>query len=74
MSLTTVESIGTSARLGVARLGATRLGGIITDDQLDKDLDGTYAWKRLDGVEPRLSAPASAALQSGNWTISRGND
>jgi len=74
MSLTTVETIGTSARLNVARLGATRLGGIITDDQLDKDLDGTYAWKRLDGVEPRLGAPADTALQSGNWTITRGND
>jgi hypothetical protein len=73
MALTTNESVGASGRLNVLRLGASRLGGHVTTDALDKDLDGTYAWKRLDsGV--RYGAPALSELESGNWTITRGDD
>lgn len=72
MSLTTVESIGTTARLGVARLGASRLGAIVTEENLDKDLDGTYAWKRSDG-EPRLGRPVAFEDYTG-WTVTMGDE
>ena len=72
MALSTNESIGTTARLGVMRLGASRLGAVVTVDNLDKDADGTYGWKRLDdGTRdgfPELSDPAT-----GKWTIVRGD-
>jgi hypothetical protein len=72
MSLTNNESIGASARLGVMRLASSRLGAVVTTDELDKDSDGTYAWKRQDG-EPRLGAPGTVALASGAWTVNRGD-
>ena len=71
MPLTTVESIGATARLNVLRLAASRLGGHATVDALDKDLDGTYAWKRLDSGT-RLGAPALSELESG-FAVTRGD-
>jgi hypothetical protein len=72
MTLTTNESVGASARLNVLRLSASRLGGAVTVNNLDKDLDGTYAWKRLDG-EPRLARPETYA-GSGAWDKTRGDE
>jgi hypothetical protein len=71
VAITTVESIGTTARLGVARLGATRLGAVVTEDNLDKDLDGTYAWKRSDSK--RLGRPVDFEDYSG-WSVTQGDD
>ena len=72
MALSTNESVGATSRLSVLRLGASRLSGVVTVDNLDKDLDGTYGWKRLDdGTRdgaPELSDPAA-----GKWTVTRGS-
>ena len=70
-TLQSVESIGATARLNVLRLGASRLGGVVTKDALDKDLDGTYAWKRRDSGN-RLGGPPVAELESG-FAVSRGD-
>jgi len=72
MALSTNESIGTTARLGVARLGASRLGAVVTVNNLDKDLDGTYGWKRLD-TTLRLARPETQET-SAAWDKIRGDE
>ena len=72
MALTTNESIGATARLGVLRLGASRLGGVVTVNNLDKDLDGTYGWKRLD-TTLRLGRPETQ-VTSAAWDKVRGDE
>lgn len=70
--LTTNESIGTSARINVARISSCRLGAVVPEDNLDPDLDGTYGWKRADG-EPRLGRPVVNADYTG-WSVVLGDD
>ena len=72
MALSTNESVGTTARLGVRRLGASRLGAVVTVNNLDKDLDGTYGWKRKD-TTLRLGRPETQSVSSG-WDKQRGDE
>jgi hypothetical protein len=72
MALTTNESVGASARLNVLRLGASRLSGVVTVNNLDKDLDGTYAWKRKD-TTLRLGRPETQ-VDSSAWDKTRGDE
>jgi hypothetical protein len=72
MALSTNESVGATARLNVLRLGASRLAGVVTVNNLDKDLDGTYGWKRLD-TALRLGRPETQQDSSG-WDKTRGDE
>jgi hypothetical protein len=69
-ALQSTEPIGTTARLGVLRLGAGRLGAVPRASQL-KPGTGIYAWVRSDGAggEVNRGQPPVAAL--GGWTTGR---
>lgn len=71
------EPIGTTARLGVLRLGAGRLCALPRSTQL-KPSTGIYAWLRSDGVggdvndgQPPLAESNPAGGFGGGWTTSR---
>jgi len=67
-ALSSIETIGTPARLGVLRLGASRLGAIPRASQLDSL--GNYAWTRLDtGDNLREGDPPNSVDDS--WTVGR---
>lgn len=70
MALTSNEPIGTTARLGVLRLGAGRLGAIPRTTQL-KPGTGLYAWVRSDGAGPALNDGRPPGAQTGGWTTGR---
>ena len=67
-ALSSNETIGTPARLGVLRLGAGRLGAIPRASQLDSV--GNYAWTRRDTDDgAREGEPPGSAQDS--WTVVR---
>lgn len=63
------EPIGTTARLGVLRLGAGRLGAIPRSSQL-KSL-GRYAWTRSDGVGGAVNDGRPPTAVVSGWTTVR---
>jgi hypothetical protein len=69
VALTSNEPIGTTARLGVLRLGASRLGAIPRASQLTST--GTYAWTRSDGMGGDTNDGQHPAAVSGGWTTGR---
>jgi hypothetical protein len=68
-SLVENEPIGTTARLGVLRLGAGRLGALPPSSQLTSL--GTYAWHRSDGMGGDTNDGQHPSAVSGGWTTSR---
>lgn len=65
-SLTSNEAIGTTARLGVLRLGAGRLSAI--PDANNLKAGGRYAWERKDSGTKYGDPPGS--VESG-WSTTR---
>lgn len=63
------EPIGTTARLGVARLGATRLSACPRASQLMTG--GVYAWLRSDGNNGDVNDGQPATALNGGWTTLR---
>lgn len=63
------EPIGKSSRLAVARLGASRLGGIPRSSQLTSV--GNYAWVRSDGSGSAVNHGQNPAAVQGGWTTGR---
>jgi hypothetical protein len=68
--LTSNEPIGTTARLGVLRLGAGRLGAIPRASQLVPGT-GLYAWTRSDGVGGAVNDGRPVGAATGGWTTLR---
>jgi len=66
MALTSNEAIGTTARLGVARLGASRLSAI--PDANNLKAGGRYAWERVDSGVKYGDPPNS---REGGWSQGR---
>lgn len=64
--ITSNEVVGTTARLGVLRLGASRLAAI--PDANNLKAGGRYAWERKDSGVKRGDPPGS--VESG-WTTGR---
>lgn len=69
-ALTTNEPIGTTARLGVVRLGAGRLGAVCRSAQL-KSGTGIYAWTRSDGNDGEVNDGRHPDAVTGGWTTGR---
>lgn len=69
MSLTSNEPVGTTARLGVLRLGAGRLAAIPRASQLTTT--GTYAWTRSDGLGGDTNDGQPPLAVNGGWTTVR---
>lgn len=69
MALTSNEPIGTTARLGVLRLGAGRLGAIPRASNLTAT--GTYAWVRSDGSGSQVNDGRPPGAATGTWTTVR---
>jgi hypothetical protein len=68
VALTSNETIGTPARLGVLRLGASRLGACPRASQIVAP--GVYAWARRDTDDGlREGEPPGSAQDS--WTVGR---
>lgn len=65
-ALTSNEAIGTTARLGVLRLGASRLAAIPDANNLKSG--GRYAWERVDSGTKRGDPPGSV---EDSWTTGR---
>lgn len=70
MSLTSTEPVGTTARLGVMRLGATRLGGVLKSSQM-KPGTGIYAWVRSDGLNGDVNDGQPPVAANAGWTTGR---
>lgn len=70
MSLTSNEPVGTTARLGVLRLGAGRLSAIPRASQL-KPGTGIYAWVRSDGPGGDVNDGQPPLAEQGGWTTVR---
>ncbi len=70
MALTSNEPIGTTSRLAVARLGATRLGGVCRTNQL-KAGTGIYAWVRSDGAGGNVNDGRPPGAATDSWTTVR---
>lgn len=68
-ALTSNEPIGTTARLGVLRLGAGRLGAIPRSSNLTGT--GTYAWVRSDGTGSAVNDGRPPGAETGGWTTTR---
>lgn len=68
-SLTVNEPIGTTARLGVLRLGAARLSALPRASQLKAA--GLYAWTRSDGTGGDTNDGQNPSAVSGGWTTGR---
>jgi len=66
--VTSNEPIGTTARLGVLRLGAGRLGAVPRASQLT---GGKYAWTRSDGAGGAVNDGRPVGAASGGWTTVR---
>lgn len=66
MALTSNEVIGTPARAGVARAGATRSGAIPRATQITSA--GIYAWAREDSGVKHGDPPVSV---ENSWTTGR---
>lgn len=69
MSLTSNEPVGTSARLGVLRLGAGRLAAILPIPQLHAVTGGTYAWKRSDGPGGHVNDGRPPGGNNEDWLL-----
>lgn len=69
-ALLSTEPIGTTARLGVMRLGAFRLGAVPRASQL-KPGTGIYAWVRSDGIGPQVNHGQPPGAEQGGWTTVR---
>lgn len=69
MSLQSNEPVGTTARLGVLRLGAGRLGALPEASQLTAT--GTYAWTRSDGAGGLVNHGQPPVAAQGGWTTVR---
>lgn len=69
-AITSTEPIGTTARLGVLRLGAGRLGAICRASQL-KPGTGIYAWVRSDGEGGAVNHGQPPGAEQGGWTTVR---
>lgn len=67
--LTSNEPIGTTARLHVARIGATRLGAVPRSSQLTST--GVYAWARSDGAAGDTNDGQPPTAANGGWTTLR---
>lgn len=67
-ALSSNETIGTTARLGVLRLGAGRLGATPRASQLDSA--GLYAWTRRDTSDNRREGDPPTSEQN-SWTVGR---
>lgn len=63
------EPIGTTARLGVARLGASRLSAIPRTGQLMAG--GVYAWQRSDGSGGDVNDGQHPSAVNAGWTTGR---
>lgn len=70
MALQSNEPIGTTARLGVLRLGAGRLGALPRASQL-KPGTGIYAWARSDGLGGNVNDGQPPLAEQGGWTTGR---
>lgn len=70
MSLTSNEPVGTTARLGVLRLDAGRLGAAPRSSQL-KLGTGIYAWVRSDGFGGEVNDGRHPSAVAGGWTTGR---
>lgn len=66
-ALSSNEAIGTTARLGLLRLGAGRLGAVVDGPNL-KPSSGLYAWTRVDSGVKRGDPPGSV---EDSWTTVR---
>lgn len=69
MGLTSNEPIGTTARLGVLRLAAGRLGAVPRASQLTST--GAYAWVRSDGAGGEVNDGRHPDAVTGGWTTVR---
>ena len=69
MAITSTEPIGTTARLGVLRLGASRLSAIPRASQLKAG--GIYAWVRSDGPGGDTNDGQPPTAEQGGWTTGR---
>jgi hypothetical protein len=63
------EPIGTTARLGVLRLGAGRLGALPRSSQLTSL--GNYSWVRSDGAGGAVNDGRPPSASTGGWTTVR---
>ncbi len=70
MAITSTEPVGTTARLGVMRLGASRLGAIARASQL-KPGTGVYAWVRSDGPGGNTNDGQPPVAANNSWTTGR---
>lgn len=68
-SLTSNEPIGTTARLGVLRLGASRLCAIPRSSQLKAA--GIYSWVRSDGPSGDTNDGQPPVAANDGWTTVR---
>lgn len=68
-ALQSSEPIGTTARLGVMRLGAGRLGALPRSSQLTSI--GTYSWGRSDGMGGDVNDGQPPTAVNGGWTTVR---
>ena len=66
MGLSSNEMIGTPARLGVARLGATRLAAVPRSTQVEAP--GVYSWSHRDSGVKHGDPPTSV---EDSWTVGR---
>lgn len=69
-ALQSTEPIGTTARLGVMRLGASRIGAVPRSSQL-KPTTGIYAWTRSDGQGSAVNRGQPPTVATGGWTTGR---
>lgn len=67
-ALTSNEPIGTTARLGVLRLGAARLSATPRSSQLN---GAVYAWTRSDGSAGEVNDGRHPDAVVGGWTTTR---
>lgn len=68
-AITSTEPIGTTARLGVLRLGASRLSAIPRSSQLKAN--GLYAWVRSDGPNGDINDGQPPVAANDGWTTAR---
>ncbi len=68
-ALVSNEPIGTTARLGVLRLGASRLAAIPRASQLKAG--GIYAWVRSDGPGGDTNDGQPPLAEQDSWTTGR---
>lgn len=69
-ALTSTEPIGTTARVGVMRVGAFRVGAVPRASQL-KPGTGIYAWVRSDGAGGEVNDGRHPDAVTGGWTTTR---